>query len=66
MGARRGDHAAAGIASGAVASYLAAIGPASLNMLDDLDMWSLVVLSSILLRAVLLRARLLNSLDRIA
>lgn len=64
---------AAGIASGAaIASYLAAIGAKTLTMLDDLDMWSSVVLSSILffqpsgLRAVLLRARLHNSLDRIA
>ncbi|WSG98185.1 LysE family transporter (plasmid) [Rhizobium johnstonii] len=49
---------AAGIASGAaIASYLAAIGAASLNMLDDLDMWSSVVLSSILLYSAVRLAR---------
>jgi threonine efflux protein len=48
----------AGIATGAaIASYLAVIGAASLNMLDDLDMWSSVVLSSILLYSAVRLAR---------
>ncbi|MHC2365131.1 threonine/homoserine/homoserine lactone efflux protein [Rhizobium leguminosarum] len=50
---------AAGIASGAaMASYLAAIGATSLSMLDDLDMWTSVVLSSILLYSAVRLARL--------
>ncbi|MGB8293721.1 lysine transporter LysE (plasmid) [Rhizobium ruizarguesonis] len=49
---------AAGIASGAaIASYLAAIGATSLYMLDDLDMWASVVLSSILLYSAVRLAR---------
>ncbi|EJB01544.1 putative threonine efflux protein [Rhizobium leguminosarum bv. trifolii WSM597] len=49
---------AAGIASGAaMASYLAAIGATSLYMLDDLDMWASVVLSSILLYSAVRLAR---------
>ncbi|MBY3266922.1 LysE family transporter [Rhizobium laguerreae] len=49
---------AAGIASGAaIASYLAAIGAKTLNMLDDLDMWSSVVLSSILFFSAVRLAR---------
>ncbi|MBY5454699.1 LysE family transporter [Rhizobium laguerreae] len=49
---------AAGIASGAaIASYLAAIGATSLYMLDDLDLWASIVLSSILLYSAVRLAR---------
>ncbi|MBY5592376.1 LysE family transporter [Rhizobium leguminosarum] len=49
---------AAGIASGAaIASYLAAIGATSLYMLDDLDLWASIALSSILLYSAVRLAR---------
>ncbi|XKM43554.1 LysE family transporter (plasmid) [Rhizobium ruizarguesonis] len=49
---------ASGVASGAaIASYLAAIGATTLNMVDNLDLWASVVLSSILFYSAVRLAR---------